>query len=278
MLNLLQSQSAKIIQIKDEASSVKLFRLSLKKKISFQPGQIIFVSVPGFGEAPFAICSRPDDKDLEFCVRQVGRLTAKLHSFKIGDNVLIRGPYGNSWPTFAPLRGASVDKPLSKNRNYLFVVGGLGLLPLRSLILGKDKLLGPNSKIQIFYGAKSPNEFLFQDEFDEWREKGVDLNLTIDKTCPPWGGCVGPVTILFDKICPIENALCFLCGPPIMYKFVIEKLKKCNYEDKDIYMSLERRMHCGIGVCQHCAVGSKYVCKDGPIFNYEKLKTLPDMF
>lgn len=238
-----------------------------QKKIDFNPGQIIFAGLNGFGEGPFAICSNPDNKNIEICVRKVGRLTSQLHKLKTGDYIELRGPIGNGWPSFAK---ASEGKPI--DQNYIFIVGGLGLLPLRSLILSAK------NKIQIFYGAKNPNEFLFKDEFDKWKKSGIDLQLTIDKPSPDWNGSVGVVTALFDQHEVIENALAFLCGPPIMFKFVTQKLKDKNFPTKDIYMSLERRMHCGIGVCQHCAVGHKYVCKDGPVFNYEELRNIPDVF
>lgn len=265
MFNPYQPILAKIVAIKNEVVGVRLFKLRPTKKIYFQPGQIVFASVAGFGEAPFAICSHPNEREIEICVRQVGRLTSRAYLLKEGDLVNLRGPYGNHWP-------------LEKEKNYLLIVGGLGLLPLRSLILAKDKLLGEESKLQIFYGAKSPNDFLFKEEFEKWKKAGVDLQLTVDKTCPDWTGCVGMVTTLFDQHELSSNAKALLCGPPAMFKAVVQKLKEKRLADHNIYMSLERRMHCGIGVCQHCAIGSQYVCKDGPIFNYEDLRSLPDVF
>jgi len=193
----------------------------------------------------------------------------------------IRGPYGNGWPSLAGHHPAQLGGHF--NKNLLIVVGGLGLIPLRTLLLDKDKYLPLKTKIQIFYGAKTPEEFLFKNDFDKWREQGIDLKLTIDKQCPGWDGCVGVVTKLFDEYPIVEDAQTFLCGPPIMYKFVLEKIKEKNaglapedaIKDEDIYVSLERRMHCGIGVCQHCAVGSFYTCKDGPVFRYSEIKDIP---
>ena len=265
MLNPYQPITAKIVEIQDKTPNVRLFELQPSVKFNFQPGQIILAGQTGFGEAPFAICSNPENKNIEICVRKAGRLTNKLHELKKKDTIQIRGPYGNGWP-------------INKDKNLLLVVGGLGLIPLRSLILNKDKILGKNNKIQIFYGTKHPNEFLFKDEFDTWRKNGIDLQLTIDKSCPEWNGCVGTVTVLFDKTPLVDNAQTFLCGPPIMFKFVIQKLKDKNFPTRDIYMSLERRMHCGLGICQHCAIGPKYVCKDGPVFSYEELREIPDVF
>lgn len=271
--NPYQTITARIIKITEQAPNIKLLRFDLAGKIDFSPGQIIFLSIPGFGEAPFAPCNPPETDFLELCVRKVGRLTQIVHNLKIGDSVGIRGPYGNSWPGLAQLNPA---KPSSKSgNNLLLVVGGLGLVPLRTLLWGKDKFLSPETKIQLFYGAKTPDDFLFKKDFDHWKENKIDVQLTIDKECPGWNECIGVVTALFDKNMISPNTTAFLCGPPIMYKFVLEKLKEKNVLDENIYLSLERRMHCGIGVCQHCAIGSFYTCKDGPVFQYNEIKNIP---
>lgn len=243
---------------------MKRFWLRLEEEFEYQPGQIIFLSIPGFGEAAFAPCGKFDDKRvLEMCVRHVGKLTGKLHSMKIGESIGVRGPYGHGWP-LSQVAG----------KNLLIVVGGMGLVPLRTLLLNKKEYL-PGAKIQIFYGARTPDDFLFQENFSQWKEWGIDLQLTIDKSCPDWNECVGVVTALFDKHPIIENAVAFLCGPPIMYKFVLQKLQEKQFSEENIYMSLERRMHCGIGICQHCAIGSFYTCKDGPVFKYGDIKNIP---
>ena len=311
MFNPYHSEPAKIVKIISQTDNIKLFRFEFTQKVwgynfSFEPGQIIELSLPGFGEAPFAPCSAPphqnwcggapDAKYLELCVRNTGgRLTKQLHALRIGDKVGIRGPYGVGWPklhnshpersegspanagfNLASARDSSAaPRNDTKIKNVLIVVGGLGLVPLRTLILGKDKFWGKDAKIQIFYGAKTPEEFLFRDEFDAWRKNGVEIDLTVDKECVGWNDCVGMVTTLFDKCQITNNTQAFLCGPPIMYKFVLEKLKNLNISDENIFLSLERRMHCGIGVCQHCAVGSYYTCKDGPIFSWAQIKDIP---
>jgi len=302
--NPYQSRTAKIVKINDQASGIKLFEFKFEKphlKLAsdedfyHKPGQIIILSLPGFGEAPFAPCSRPGG-NLQLCIRAVGKLTNKIHSLKVGDKVGIRGPYGAGWPvgfsSFPQMRGGlrrGVDQknlnttspsPSSteagrNKRNLLIVVGGLGLIPLRSLILAKDIFLGKDAVVQIFYGAKTPAEFLFKDEFDNWRKSGIDLQTTIDNKCEGWKGCVGLVTTLFDIRNVVSDAKAFLCGPPVMYKFVLQKIKEKKFRDEDIYLSLERRMHCGVGVCQHCAVGGYYTCKNGPVFSYKQIKDIP---
>lgn len=271
MLNIYQSQPVKIVKIKKQSPIVKLFTLQFLDKNQSEgfywlPGQFIEASIPGFGEGPFAICSANQDKKFfEICARNVGQLTDKMHQLKKGDQILVRGPYGNGFPDIG-------------KSETLLVAGGIGIIPLRALILTQIKK-GLADKLRIFYGAKMPRDFLFLNEFKKWQAAGVKLNLTIDKTCPGWDGCVGVVTVFFDtvlsKLSPAEKPrAAVLCGPPIMCKFVLEKLKEYGFEDKNIYLSLERRMHCGVGICQHCAIGPKYVCKDGPVFRWQDIKDI----
>ena len=224
MFNPYHSENAKIIKITEQTSSIKMFRFEFVQKVwgynfSFSPGQFIELSLPGLGEAPFAPCGASGEKYLELCVRNVGRLTEKIHELKVGDIVGIRGPYGKGWLIDAschPERseGSNIDMGMGKSRdssvaslpqndkvkkNLIIIVGGLGLIPLRSLILGKEKFLGKNAKIQVFYGAKNPDEMLFRYEYNKWREKNIEVRLTADKECAGWQGCVGLVTALFDK-------------------------------------------------------------------------------
>lgn len=265
MDNIYETTPTKILEIIDEAPNIKRYRLD--GALDFEPGQIIEISVPGFGEAPVAPCSDPREKSyFEICVRKVGRLTTKIHQLQIGDEINIRGPYGHGWPLQSQLSNL-------KSQNLLIVVGGIGLIPLRPFLLAKDEYC-PNAKIKIFYGAKTPTDFIFKNDLEAWGKAGVDVQLTIDKEFTGWAGNVGLVTALFDKNKISDDAVAFLCGPPIMYKFVMEKIKNLNNED--IYMSLERRMQCGDGVCQHCAIGPYYTCVDGPVFRYDKIKDIPD--
>jgi len=304
MFNPYLPENIKITRITEQTSSIKMFRFEFVQKIwgyrfSFSPGQFIELSLPGLGEAPFAPCHAPGEKYFELCIRRVGRLTEKIHEMKVGDTLGLRGPYGQGWqietlrhpdPAAAgegsnkkegiiKIQDSSVASlPQNDKRanNLIIIVGGLGLIPLRSLILGKEKFLGKDAKIQIFYGAKNPNEMLFRDEYDKWRQNNIEVNLTVDKECAGWEGCVGLVTELFDKFTLLENSQVFLCGPPVMYKPAIAKLKEKGIPDEDIFLSLERRMHCGIGICQHCAVGPYYTCQDGPVFAYNKIKDIPE--
>ena len=302
MFNPYHPEPAKIVKITPQTETISLFRFEFIQKVwgynfSFKPGQFIELSIPGYGEAPFAPCNAPDTNYLELCIRDAGRLTHKLHTLKIGDKIGIRGPYGNGWPvgknshSDPPVGGEESPANAGSNKlidsssrrsgtrndktNLLIVVGGLGLIPLRALIIGKDKYLGQDAKIQIFYGARSPKEMLFRYEYSRWRDNGVKIDLTVDQICLDWAGCVGLVTALFDKFPVAADSQAFLCGPPVMYRSTLEKLKKQGVADQNIYLSLERRLHCGLGVCQHCAVGPYYTCKDGPVFSYDKIKNIP---
>ncbi|MBI4709431.1 MAG: FAD/NAD(P)-binding protein [Candidatus Portnoybacteria bacterium] len=276
MQSLYQTKTAKIVKITEQTENIKLFEFRFEQKsfkFSHEPGQFTMLSLPGFGEAPFAPCNSIG-KNLELCVRAAGKLTNKLHTLKIGDKVGIRGPYGRGWPiASAQVKNEKLKiKSLEGKKNLLIVVGGLGLIPLRTLLSDKDRFLDKDSIVQIFYGAKAPEEFLFKKDFDKWRADGIDLQLTVDNECEGWDGCVGLVTALFDRRNVVSDAKAFLCGPPIMYKFALKKVKEHKFKDENIYLSLERRMHCGVGVCQHCAVGSSYTCKDGPVFQYSEIK------
>lgn len=269
MRNLYQPKLAKIIDIKKEVEDIRLFTFKFinkkdQAKLSFVPGQFFILSVPGFGEAPFAYTSSPEEKDyFQACIQKKGTLTSGLFKLKKGDKVGIRGPYGNGWP-----------EDFFDKENLLLIGGGLGLIPLRPLI--RSVVLTPQKfkKVQIFYGSRSPDLLLFKKEYPQWK-KYVNLELTVDKPARGWKGNVGVITTLFDKVELIENPIVFICGPPIMYKFVVQKLKEFRFRDENIYLSLERRMHCGVGICQHCVVGEKYVCKDGPIFSYQEIKKMP---
>lgn len=268
MKNPYKTQSVKILDIKQEGSGSKLFIFRSPKGFKFKGGQFIQVSLSGFGEAPFSICSNPGQKNsFEICVKKIGVLTSKLHEMKKGESIGIRGPYGVPFPI-----------RLVEERDLLLVAGGLGIEPLRPIIL---EILGNRNKYQkaqLLYGACDEGDLLFADEYEKWRN-GLEFFLTLDKpkdiskNIPvKWKCQTGVVTNLFDRARIYKNAVAFLCGPPNMYKFVIKKLRELNFRDEDIYLSLERRMHCGVGVCNHCSVGSFSVCKDGPVFSWAQIK------
>jgi sulfite reductase subunit B len=263
---------ATIIKKAPMTSMETLFEIKLDdgSELNQKPGQFVEVSVFGIGEAPISLSSSPTKKEtFEVCVRKLGNVTTKLHRLNVGDKVGIRGPFGN---------GFDVDS--LKGKDLLFIAGGLGIAPLRSLInyvLDNRKDYG---RVYLLYGCKEPKELLFSDELVSLASKeNVEFKPTVDR-CPEsgvWEGNIGVITTLIPQISfDPEKTLAILCGPPIMYKFVIADLKKRNVPDDHIIMSLERRMKCGVGKCGHCQINQIYVCKDGPVFNYSKIKGVPE--
>jgi len=275
--NLYVPEAAKIIAIKDFTKTEKFFRLQLmtRKTLGHEPGQFLQVTLLGIGEAPISISSPPDDNSNEFelCVRAVGDVTDKLHALNVGDTIYIRGPYGHGF----------TNKIISKmkGKHLLFIVGGLGYAPVRSLI---NKLLPIHDqyyKISILYGSKSPTDRLYVDELAKIAKMGgnVELLEIVDKKDDAWKGHEGVITKLIPLVDfnPLET-LAIIVGPPIMYKFVLAELLQKHLPEKNIYMSLERRMKCGIGKCGHCQMEGIYVCQTGPVFNYADISNNEEVF
>jgi NAD(P)H-flavin reductase len=269
MKNIYLPQLATIKRVKKETSDVKTFTLAPKEELRFIPGQFLEVSVFGAGEAPSSISSSPTQKDLQVSIKNVGSTTSALHNLRKGQVIGLRGPFGNGFP-LKEIRDADI----------LFVGGGIGLAPLRSLInyiLDKRKSFG---RIIILYGAKNPEELVFKDELKRWeKRKDVKLLVTVDEEDGGWKGNVGVVTTLFEKIkVNPKKTFAFVCGPPVMIPFVIEGAKKMGLKDGRIFANLERYMKCGVGKCGHCNIGPKYTCLDGPVFSYKEIKGLSKEF
>lgn len=238
--------------------------------INHKPGQFVEVSVFGIGEAPISVSSSPTKKGtFELCVRKVGSVTTKLHALNVGDKVGVRGPFGNGF-----------DAEFLKGKDLLFIAGGLGIAPLRSLfnyVLDNRKDYG---RVILLYGCKEPRELLFGDELLALAKRDdVEFKPTVD-WCPEnelWDGNIGVITTLIPQVnFDPETTYAIVCGPPIMYKFVIADLKGRKVPDDHIILSLERRMKCGVGKCGHCQINQIYVCKEGPVFNYSKIKGVPE--
>jgi NAD(P)H-flavin reductase len=237
--------------------------------LGHQPGQFVEVSVFGVGEAPISISSSPSRSNgsFELCVRKVGDVTSALHLLQPGDRVGVRGPYGRGFP---------VEK--FRGKDILFAPGGLGLAPLRSLInqvLDERALYG---RVIILYGARSPSELLFKDELKEWGSRtDVELHLTVDRGDEAWTGNVGVITTLFrDLTIYPRNTVAITCGPPVMYRFVLMELLGKGIAEGNIWLSLERRMKCGVGKCGHCQINNIYACQSGPAFPYSEIKGLEE--
>ncbi len=270
MKNEFLPQTAIVTKISRETSSVKLFtlRFSPQRKLFFNPGQFVLVSPNSAGEIPLGIASASFGKSsFDIAVREVGTVTSMMHQLKVGDKVGVRGPYGNGWP---------LEK--IKGRNVLLIAGGIGIVPFRAFIQSLCEERKNFGKVQLFYGSRNKQELIFKKEINDWCEN-IDVHLSFDMgkvVYSPFFSCdIGLITTLFERIKLVENAVAFVCGPPIMCKFVLDKLFEHKFKDEDIYLSLERRMDCGIGICQHCAVGPYYVCKDGPVFSWQEIKNIP---
>ncbi len=241
-----------------------LFRLRPPGALSFRPSQFLELAILGVGEAPFSICSDPEAGELlELCVRRVGTVTSALHNMQRGDVVLIRGPYGNGVP-LESLAG----------RDLVLVAGGLGMAPLRSLVLAVLSRRQHFGRVNLLYGARTPADVLFREDLPRWRS-ALDLFLSVDIAPADHTGRVGPVTVLFRdaKFDPVRAAAVVI-GPPVMYRHVVRELLARGVPESRIYMSLERRMRCGIGECGHCQINGLFVCQDGPVFCYRDVKLL----
>ncbi len=236
----------------------------------FLPGQFAQVSVFGAGEFPASLPPSPTEEELFFTVRRVGSVTAALHRLQSGDRFGVRGPYGNGFPMNQYF-----------GRNLLFVAGGIGLIPLRSCLNYALDNRHRYGKIQLFYGARGLRDLMYLGALREWEmSRGFECYLTVDRADDQWTGHVGVVGSLFRKpgvTVPVENTTAFVCGPPIMFRFVIRDLKEMGFEDRNIMSTLERYMKCGVGKCGHCCIGLAYVCADGPVFTYEQIKRLGEV-
>jgi len=237
----------------------------LRDEFTFESGQFGEFSVFGVGEAPFCISSSPTRRDhLEFALQRVGRVTNALHRLGIGAEIGFRGPYGNSFP-LDQLQG----------KNLVFVGGGIGLAPLRSLIWNVIDNRDKFKNIDIIYGARSPSDLCFQYDLDAWdKDKGVNMITTVDRGDESWSGRVGLVPHVLEQVAPAaDNAVAIVCGPPIMIRFTFPVLVKLGFTPEQMLTTLEKRMKCGIGKCGRCNIGNLYVCRDGPVFTYAQIKS-----
>ena len=259
---------AEIVRTEQLSQMEKLFDIRLKndRELGHQPGQFVEVSLFGIGEAPISISSSPTKKgSFEIAVRAVGNVTKALHTLEQGATVGIRGPFGKGFPV-AELNG----------KDILFVAGGIGLVPLRSLINYVLDHRSDFGQVQVLFGAKTPAEQLFLDELAKWRtRKDMEYLETVDRADDRWKGNVGVITTLFPKIkIDPKKTVAVIVGPPIMYRFAILEAQVKGIPDEQIIVSLERRMKCGVGKCGHCQINNLYVCQEGPVFRYARIKDL----
>ena len=262
---------AKLLQVIAETSNIKTFVLKPESPFGFATGQFIELSIPGEGEAPFTPSSSPfNTETIDVTIMLAGSLTEKLHNLKGGETLGIRGPYGKGYP---------VESFYGKE--VLILGGGVGMAPLRSFLLTLLAQKERFKKITLCYGSRTPEDVVYKYLFPKWKNTaGLEVLRSVDK-CPTgiWDETVGLVTCLLDKVrINLHQSLAVVCGPPIMMKFGTKKLLEIGYKPKDIYLSIEANMSCGLGKCGHCQLGPYFICKDGPVFTYEQIKDIPDPF
>ncbi len=269
--NVFLPHEAVIKEIVEENSSIKTYVIEftdseVNSGFSYLPGQFVMLSVPGQGEAPISISSTPTRPgSIHLSVRKAGRLTSALHEMKTGQYLGIRGPYGRPFP---------MDD--LKGRDLLFVAGGIGLAPLRSVISYCLDRAGQYGSITLLYGSRTPSDIAFRADLEEWgRSDSVDVHLTVDVAEAGWDGNVGLVTTLLDQVqLKGDGTSALLCGPPVMIDAVIERLLDAGLSSDAIITTMERNMKCGVGLCGHCHMGSVLVCKHGPVFSVAELKEI----
>ena len=261
-----------VVKVVDETPTIKSFQVVLDgqehmQSFHFEPGQVAQLSVFGVGEATFVINSPPTRMEyLEFSVMRVGEITETIHRLKEGDRIGVRGPLGN-WFPYEDMKG----------KDIYFIGGGIGMAPLRTLLLFMLDNRQDYGNITLLYGARSPQDLCYKEELKDWEARDdMELILTVDREFPQWDEKVGLVPNVLKELAPSpEGRVAITCGPPIMIRYTLLALAELGYKDNQVISTLERRMKCGVGLCGRCNIGTKYVCTDGPVFTLAQLKELP---
>jgi NAD(P)H-flavin reductase len=273
LLQTERAHKARIIAAIPLTQEEKLFQIQIldpkeREKFSFLPGQFVMLELPGCGEVAISLSGSSTNREfIELCIRKVGKVTGMIHRLEAGAMVGIRGPFGTHFP-MREMNGS----------NVLLIAGGLGIVPLRSSIYWVKEHRPDFEDVTVLYGARNPGQLLFDYQYEEWR-KVYDLNMftIVEEPDANWEGPVGMITQLFDDI-PIdpEETFAIVCGPPVMFKFVCAHLSDLGLPRQRMFVSLERRMHCGMGKCCRCNVGSTFTCLDGPVFDYWSVMNLQE--
>jgi len=264
---------ATITKIEQMSPTEKLFDIKIddpenQKAFDFLPGQFVELTVFGLGEAPFSIPSSPNNKDFfQLCIRDAGNVSGALHRMKPGDKIGIRGPFGKGYFPFEKMKGKDV----------MIVVGGLGLAPVMPLIHTILEDRENYKRLVIIYGSVDPENILFKKDIEDWKKRDdIEVCLTVDNPDESWQGEVGVCTNLIPGIDCSPDSYAVVCGPPVMYKFVVSEFERKCIKPENIFLSLERRMECGVGKCNHCHVGNKLSCIDGPVFSLWDIRNLKE--
>jgi NAD(P)H-flavin reductase len=259
----------KIISHNNETAdtfTIKLQPVNATQKFAFQPGQFCMLHAFGVGESAISISGDPAEKNvITHTIKRVGSVTKIIEALQLGAIIGVRGPFGRPWPVQATV-----------GKNIVIVAGGIGLAPLRPMIYHILANRNQYQKVWLFYGARTPKDVIYDHEISTWRKRGeMNVQLTVDKGSLLWRGKVGTVTALMEKNqIEVTNTLALVCGPEIMIHFSVLSLEKMGFSKEAIYVSMERNMQCGVGYCGHCLCGSKFICKDGPVFKYSEAEQL----
>ena len=267
--NIFMPRQAEVIDSKWMTPTEKHFTLKMKdgKSFEFTPGQIVEAGLPGWGEIPLGLSSSPTQKEaFELVIRKVGKVSTALVGLDIGDTMFVRGPLGNGFP---------VEE--FNGKDVLVVAGGIGLVPTRSMINYILDMRSSFKDFTIFFGCRDHDCRLFIEDLETWqKDDKVNCYETMDNPTEDWDKNTGVITTLFSKTSISKDTYVIICGPPIMYKFVIGELRKIGVPDEHVFVDLERRMKCGVGKCGHCQINDKYVCIDGPVFRYSEIDGLEE--
>ncbi len=264
---------ATITKTRQMSPTEKLFDIKIdnpesQKSFDFLPGQFVELTVFGLGEAPFSIPSSPNNKDyFQLCIRDTGNVSGALHRMQTGDRIGIRGPFGKGYFPYDRMQG----------KDIIIVAGGLGLAPVMSLIHTILEDRENYKRLVIIYGSIDPENILFKKDIEDWKTRDdIELSITVDNPDQSWQGEVGVCTNLIPGIDCGPDSYAVVCGPPVMYKFVVSEFEKKCIKSENIFLSLERRMECGVGKCNHCHVGNKLSCIDGPVFSLWEIRNLKE--
>jgi len=252
--------------IRPEAYGISTFSLEYveaEAPMGFAPGQFNMIHLPGFGEVAISICSDPGTpRVMEHTIRYAGSVTRAIARLKIGDILGLRGPYGNSWPM-----------QLAEGKDLMIVSGGIGLAPLRPVILEAVHRRGRFGRVLVLYGGRTPQDLLYTSEFEAWQDRGIEMFVSVDRADESWKGQVGVIPMAFYRTrIDYRNTLVFSCGPEIMMRFVIYEAMARRIPKEAIYVSMERNMRCAIGFCGHCQLGPVFICKQGPVFRFSAVE------
>lgn len=252
--------------IRAETYGISTFSLEYRDpahKAGFVPGQFNMIHLPGFGEVAISICSDPNTpKIMEHTIRYAGSVTRAIGRLKVDDTVGMRGPYGNPWPM-----------QLAEGKDLMIASGGIGLAPLRPVILEAIRHRSSFGRVLVLYGGRTPQDLLYTDEFEKWQDNGIEMFLSVDRADETWKGQVGVIPMAFYRIrLDHRNTLVFSCGPEIMMRFVIYEAMARRIPKDAIYVSMERNMKCAIGFCGHCQLGPVFICKQGPVFRFSTIE------